>query len=134
MLSSQASLLSQHASEATEQTILIVEDDQDIGVMVATLLELETPYQTRLAQDGQEALTIARDTPPSLLVLDYQLPGINGVQLYDHLRTLPGLEHVPAVLMSANLPVEEMKKRKMVGLCKPFDVNELIETVRQSFL
>jgi two-component system, response regulator, stage 0 sporulation protein F len=132
MLSSQASLLSQHASEATEQTILIVEDDQDIGVMVATLLELETPYQTRLAQDGQEALTLARDTPPSLLVLDYQLPGINGVQLYDRLRTLPGLEHVPAVLMSANLPVEEMKKRHMVGLCKPFDVNELIETVKHS--
>ncbi len=134
MLLSQTSLLSQYTSEAADQTILIVEDDQDIGVMVATLLELETPYQTRLAQDGQEALTLARDTPPSLLVLDYQLPGINGVQLYDRLRTLPGLEHVPAVLMSANLPVEEMKKRQMVGLCKPFDVNELIETVKHSVL
>ena len=134
MSSSQTLTKKRHTSDATDQTILIVEDDQDIGVMVATLLELETPYQACLAEDGREALAIARDNPPSLLLLDYQLPGINGVQLYDRLRTLPGLEHVPAILMSANLPVKEMEKRRMVGLHKPFDVSDLIETVERSFL
>lgn len=125
-------LQSQRSSQTTDQSILIVEDDQDIGDMVATLLALETPYQTYLAHDGHEALEIVRDTTPTLLLLDYQLPDTNGVKLYDRLRKLPGLENVPAVLMSANLPTDEMKKRHMMGLCKPFEVNDLIETVEHS--
>src|SRR6266581_3275941 len=86
------------------KTILVVEDDADVGEFFVQALQQETPHQSILATDGFQALKIVKSIKPNLFVLYYQLPNMNGIELYDHLHATEGLEKVPALFMSANLP------------------------------
>jgi CheY-like chemotaxis protein len=112
--------------------ILVVEDDEAIGMLLVQLLGQETCYQALLAADSFEALNVVRDIKPDLFILDYQLPAMNGIQLYDRLHRINRLEHVPAILLSARLPRHEVEKRSLIGLGKPFDLDELLETVNKA--
>ncbi len=67
-------------------TILIVEDDMDIGFFLQQLIEEETPYKTVVMANGLQALENASHVHPCLLLLDYRLPGLNGIELYDRLQ------------------------------------------------
>src|SRR5438874_2112666 len=111
------------------KTILVVEDDADVGEFFVLALRQETPYQGILAGDGFQALKIVRSLKPDLFVLDYQLPSMNGIELYDHLHATEGLEEVPALFMSANLPTGELKKRRVYYIRKPFELDELLEKI-----
>jgi CheY-like chemotaxis protein len=111
------------------KTVLIVEDDQDIGSFILRAILDETSYQAILVTDGQRALETMKSVKPNLLVLDYHLPRMNGIELYDHLSTHKELGHVPAILMSARLPKEEAWKRKMTCLEKPFELDALLKTI-----
>jgi CheY-like chemotaxis protein len=111
------------------KTILVVEDDANVGEFFVQALQQETPYQSMLATDGFEALKIVRRIRPNLFVLDYQLPNMNGLELYDHLHATEGLKNVPALFMSANAPVRELEKRRVYYLKKPFDLEELLQKI-----
>ena len=93
-------------------TILIVEDDADIGTFLQQLIEEETPYHTAVITNGLQALEKAPQIHPCLLLLDYRLPGINGVELYDRLQQEEKTSGVPAIMMSATLPVAELQRRR----------------------
>ncbi len=114
-------------SHTQVKTILIVEDDEDIGGFILQAIQDETPYQPLLVHDGLQALKAVTNIKPNLFLLDYQLPGMSGLKLYDQLHALNGLEEVPAMLMSVNLPQAEMKKRNLRGLRKPFELDELLQ-------
>ncbi len=116
-------------SQPEIKTILVVEDDADVGEFFALALKQETPYQSLLVSNGFEALKLVNTIKPNLFVLDYQLPSMNGLELYDHLHTIPGLEDVPALFMSANLPTGELKKRRVYYIKKPFELEELLQTI-----
>jgi CheY-like chemotaxis protein len=60
---------------------------------------------------------------------DYRLPGMNGIELFDHLHARKELEHVPALLMSASLPKHEARKRKISCLEKPFELADLLKII-----
>jgi len=111
------------------KTVLIVEDDQDIGSFILRAILDETSHQAILVTDGQKALETIKSLKPNLLVLDYHLPRMNGIELYDHLRTHEELERVPVILMSARLPKNEARKRNMVCLEKPFELDTLLKTI-----
>jgi DNA-binding response OmpR family regulator len=111
------------------KTVLIVEDDQDIGSFILCAILDETSHQAILVADSQKALEIVKSVKPNLLVLDYHLPRMNGIELYDHLHAHKDLEHVPAVLMSARLPKDEARKRKIACLEKPFELDALLKTI-----
>jgi CheY-like chemotaxis protein len=89
------------------------------------VLEEELDAQVFLALDGDQALTMIGRIKPDVFVLDYQLPGKNGLQLYDCLQTLDGRADVPAVVVSANPPLREIEQRRLSYLQKPFDLDEL---------
>lgn len=110
-------------------TILIVEDDADIGNFLQQLIEEETPYHTVVIDHGQRALEQAPTIQPCLLLLDYRLPGINGVELYDRLQHVQELQKVPAIMMSATLPVQELEKRGIYQLRKPMDIGNVIRMI-----
>ena len=116
----------------SDKLILVVEDDEAIGTLLVQLLAQETCYQALLAADGFEALNMVREVKPDLFILDYQLPSMNGIQLYDRLHIISQLEKVPAILLSARLPRYEVEKRSLIGLGKPFDLDELLETVNKA--
>jgi CheY-like chemotaxis protein len=113
-------------------TILLVEDDADIGDVLLHVLQNETSYQVILVTSGVEALQHIHQIHPCLFLLDYSLPsGMNGIELYDYLHTMKGLETVPALMISANVPKHEAEKRRLPILHKPFDIDMFLQTIEQ---
>jgi CheY-like chemotaxis protein len=111
------------------KTIFVVEDDEEVGtVLVLTLLE-EGPYQALLVTDGFQALKVVHDLKPSLFLLDYQLPGMDGITLYDRLHAITDLADIPTIIISANLPMRALQERHLIGLAKPFELDRLLHTI-----
>ncbi|HZO74153.1 MAG TPA: response regulator [Ktedonobacteraceae bacterium] len=117
--------------EIDEKTILVVEDDTSIGALLVEALAQETPYSAMLVTDGIQALNVARSIKPCLFITDYWLPNINGLELYDLLQATKELVDTPTIIMSAYLPEQEINKRNLVGLNKPFDLDEFLEAVEK---
>jgi len=109
--------------------ILLVEDDPAIREGVADGLSFEG-YQADGVANGREALDwLEREGPPSVVVLDLLMPVMNGAQLLQRLRADPRWAAVPAVLMSAAMPVSEALPPADAYLQKPFDLSELVAAV-----
>jgi len=116
------------------KTILIVEDDESIGEVLVQAIVQETSYLAILVPDGMAALHTAAEIKPSLFILDYQLPRMHGIDLYDRLHAMTGLEMVPAMMISARLPQQELDKRNILGMNKPLDLDEFLQAIDQLLL
>lgn len=110
-------------------TILIVEDDKNIGEFLRHAIDEETPYHTTVVSDGPHALEKAQQIQPCLLLLDYQLPGMNGLEVFDRLQSMEETRGVPAIMMSAALPTEELQRRGIYQLRKPMDIGNVIRLI-----
>jgi CheY-like chemotaxis protein len=110
-------------------SILIVEDDENVGEFLQQIIDEYTPYQTTVANDGFDALERARQIQPCLLLLDYKLPGLDGLEIYDRFQRMEETRDVPAIMMSASLPVEELQRRGIYQLRKPMDIGNVIRMV-----
>jgi CheY-like chemotaxis protein len=113
------------------KTILLVEDDTIIAELLVQMITQETHYQVFSVPDGLEALDLVKHVKPQLLILDYRLPTIHGIELYDRLHKIEGLEQVPAILLSVNAPLKEITQRKLMYMRKPFDIYKLLETIHR---
>ncbi len=116
------------------KTILVVEDDEDIGEALVFALSEEPSYHIIVAATAGEALQVTRGRKVNLFIIDYHLPGMNGIELYDKLHTIPELQDIPALISSVNIGQLEshLKARQLVGVGKPFDLNELLELVAKA--
>jgi len=113
-------------SRAAKRLILIVEDDTDIGPVLLQAITALDRYQAVLVSEGVQALSLVEHITPELFLLDYHLPGLTGIDLYDRLQAQSGLEHVPAILMSADrLACEPASTRGIPYLKKPFKLTAL---------
>lgn len=112
-------------------TILVVEDDPAIGAFLIEAITQETPYQLVLVTDSHKALQLVPEVKPILFILNYQLPHMNGIELYDRLHSIEEVAHVPAIMVSAVLPKHLLAQRKIVGISKPFDLGILLDTIAQ---
>jgi two-component system response regulator (stage 0 sporulation protein F) len=110
-------------------TILIVEDDTDIAQFLQQLIEEETPYHTIVINNGQTALEQAPSIHPCLMLLDYRLPKINGLQLYDLLQQIDATHDIPTIMMSATLPVKDLEQRGIHQLRKPMDIGGVLRMI-----
>lgn len=108
-----------------------MEDDREIGEVIIEVLLEETQYSAYLATNAHDGLRMMKETKPDLLLLDYQLPSMTGLQLFDQIRTMEGLQDIPTIMISANLPWSELEKRGIVGLEKPFDLDNFVGLVRK---
>jgi DNA-binding response OmpR family regulator len=115
----------------TVKTVLVVEDDSGIGNFLVQAILQETPYQAMLVTDGFQALKTVASIKPSLFILDYQLPHMNGIELYDQLHVMKGLEDIPAVVISARLPRHEIEKRKIFAMSKPLELDDFLNTIEK---
>ncbi len=117
---------------STAKSILVVEDDCGIRDILEEILREETTHQVFLAQDGETALSMLQAARPNLFLLDYRLPGINGLELIDHIRRIEEYEQTPIVLMSASLSREDITGHHLRYLRKPFDLDRLLEMVEET--
>jgi CheY-like chemotaxis protein len=109
--------------------ILLVEDDHSHGSMLYQLFRQETSYRVYATSDGQTAWKFLQHVKPNLILIDYLLPRMNGLTLYDRICAEKSLHNIPVVMISAVLPIDEVKKRGIIGFQKPFEIDEFLQTV-----
>lgn len=117
--------------QAPINTILIVEDDTTIAELLVQMITQETSHQVFAVPDGPQAMELVRNIKPQLLILDYWLPTIHGIELYDRLHNTEGLEQVPTIMLSVNAPLWEINQRQIMYMRKPFDMYKLLEAIHK---
>ena len=109
-------------------TVLVAEDDEDIRLMMVTLLRMKG-YETAEARDGQETLDVARGLSPDVILMDLQLPRLNGFAVARFLRQTESLRHVPIIVVSAHDPAKHRNLALAAGcdayVQKPIDFDSL---------
>ena len=117
-------------SERHSRPILIVDDDRDILAVEREVLS-EHGFTVREAHDGAEALRAMDDDPPAMIVLDVQMPGIDGPTFARELRMR--LKHVPLVIVTgvADPKREADRCNAEAYLAKPFHADDLLRLVRR---
>ncbi len=113
--------------------ILIAEDESDIRDLVAFTLKF-AGYEVRIAKDGQEALEMAQQEVPDLILMDVRMPRMTGYEACLALKADPVLKQVPVVFLSAKGQDAEIKSGLDAGaeayLLKPFGLNELTDQIK----
>lgn len=111
--------------------ILLIEDEVKLAKFVELELGFEG-YQVSVANDGLTGLTIARESHPDLILLDWMLPGMTGLEICRRLRTTG--DKVPIILLTAKDEVSDRVAGLDAGaddyVVKPFSVEELLARVR----
>jgi signal transduction histidine kinase/CheY-like chemotaxis protein len=123
----------QAATQATQLasgTVLYVEDDEVNVALMSAVLGLRPHIELHIANDIASALKVATQSRPDLLLLDMHLPDGNGIDLLSALRKLPGLQAVPAIMVSAGAHSEDLQLARTGGFVsywtKPLDVNAVL--------
>jgi two-component system, OmpR family, phosphate regulon response regulator PhoB len=113
--------------------LLVVEDEAPLQQLLAYNLE-RAGFEVGQAADGEEALTLIEERPPDLLVLDWMLPGLSGLELCRQLRRRPGTAHLPIVMLTARGEEADRLRGYEIGaddyVTKPFSPAELVARVR----
>jgi DNA-binding response OmpR family regulator len=114
-----------------QKVILVIEDDASVGACLVEAITQETPYMAFLVTEADHALTLLREIKPDTILLDYLLPHMNGLDLYDYLHAHKPLKDIPVIMISASLPQQEITRRQLIGMQKPFEIDELITILKQ---
>ena len=115
-------------------TILIVEDNEKNMKLVRDILQFKG-YQTIEAVTGNQGLALARERQPDLILMDIQLPDINGIEALRQIRAEPALSKTPVVAVSASVMPDEQQKIVASGfdayITKPIDLKSFVATVEK---
>ena len=113
--------------------ILIVEDEEPLTTLLRYNLEAEG-YEVDAVGRGDEADTRLRETAPDLIVLDWMLPGLSGIELCRRLRARPQTQSLPIIMLTARGEESERVRGLATGaddyIVKPFSVPELLARIR----
>jgi CheY-like chemotaxis protein len=88
-------------SETTGRRVLVIDDDPEWIDLIKLMLTRSRNDQVIAACGGQEGLVKAEQDPPDLIILDLMMPGLTGYEVYERLRAIPGLQHIPVLFQSA---------------------------------
>ncbi len=115
-------------------TLLYVEDNPANLRLVEQILARQPDIRLLTAVDGSSGIAIARASRPDVILMDINLPGINGFQAMNLLRSDPATAHIPVIAVSANAMPVAIARGETAGffryITKPIKVNEFIETLR----
>jgi DNA-binding response OmpR family regulator len=117
----------------TERRILITDDDADTRIVVASVISIlgHTPV---VVNGGKDALEECERQLPDLAIIDYMMPTLNGIEVCRRLKTIPGGEFVPVLMLTARDTVQDKVAALEEGiddyLTKPFNYEELRARVK----
>src|SRR5579872_3769088 len=113
--------------------ILIVEDEEPLTLLLRYNLEAEG-YQVETSARGDDAEVRLKETPPDLVVLDWMLPGMSGIELCRRMRARTDTERLPIIMLTARGEESERIRGLATGaddyIVKPFSVPELLARIR----
>jgi len=114
--------------------ILVAEDEQDIRELVSITMRL-AGYQVWTANDGQEAVALAPQVMPDLILMDVRMPKMSGFEACAEMQKIPELKDIPIVFLSAKGQETEIKRGLEAGaaayILKPFAPNELTSQIEE---
>src|SRR3984957_8245242 len=117
----------------SREPILII-DDNPANVKLAQLLLVNAGYNVRTASDSSEALETLRSFSPRLILMDIQLPGMDGLQLTRRLKDDPTTPHSIIVALTAYAMRGDEERAKTAGcdgyMCKPIDTRTFVSQIR----
>src|ERR1700753_1330712 len=118
----------------TNIRLLHVEDEPDIRAVVELSLALDPTFELRSCESGAEALTVAAEWRPDIILLDVMMPIMDGPATLQRLRADPSTSAIPVVFMTARAQARETDRFRSLGavgiIPKPFDPMTLAATVR----
>ena len=118
------------------RTILLADDELDIRRVVR--ITLENPETEFLeVGNGLDALEVVRESPPDLILLDWMMPGLDGIEVVEALSSDPATAEIPVIMLSSrdlSAHLQRLLTLNVVAcLAKPFSPRELLQTVENAF-
>ena len=115
-------------------TVLIVEDNDKNMKLARDVLQAKG-YQTLEAETGEEGVKLAKENVPDLVLMDIQLPGINGIEAFKQLRADPKTARIPIVALTASVTPTDRSQITAAGfdafVSKPINLKEFLDTVKR---
>ena len=116
------------------ELILIVEDNEKTRKLVRDVLQ-HTGYKTLEAETGEDGVRLAQESRPALVLMDIQLPGMNGIEALGRLRADPKTKKIPVIAVTASAMTHDRAKIMSAGFdgyqSKPINVKEFLVAVRE---
>jgi CheY-like chemotaxis protein len=116
--------------------VLVVDDDDAIRRLLVSLLRERLDCRTTEAADGLKALAAIKKAPPQAIVLDLDLPTLDGVEVLEALRSEPAYASIPVVVISGHGDAERVRKAIALGaadfLVKPFRIEDVERRLRRA--
>lgn len=114
--------------------IMVVDDEMDIRFVIRKMLEKEG-YEVIEADSGEQAMELLKDTVPDMILLDVMMPGLNGWETCEQIKSSEDLRQIPVVMLTAKTTEEDkVKALEKCGaqwhISKPLERSKFIETVK----
>jgi len=115
-------------------TVLIIEDNEKNMKLARDVLQAKG-YHTLEAVTGEEGVKLAKDNAPDLVLMDIQLPGINGIEAFRQIRADERTARIPVVALTASVTPTDRSAITAAGfdafIGKPINLREFLETVKR---
>lgn len=123
-----------HATISDTKTIMLVDDQMDLRTLVRMTLE-DPALRIIEAKDGDEALELARREVPDLMLLDWMMPGLDGLEVMAGLQRDPRTAEIPVIMLTSRNQDADIALSVSAGVCchltKPFSPLQLLQTVER---
>ncbi|MCC6008906.1 MAG: phosphate regulon transcriptional regulator PhoB [Rhodobacteraceae bacterium] len=118
---------------STVPLVLVVDDEPGQRAMLSYNLEAEG-YRTMTAEDGEEALLMVSEQPPDIILLDWMLPRVSGIEVCRRIKSRVETRDIPVIMISARTEEEDRVRGLETGaddyVLKPYSINELMARLR----
>ena len=116
------------------ELILIVEDNEKNRKLMRDVLQFQG-YQTVETETAEEGIHLAQESHPALILMDLQLPGMNGIEALAHLRADPRTKPIPVIAVTASAMTHNRPRILAAGFdgyqTKPISVKDFLQLVRE---
>ena len=114
------------------ELVLIVEDNEKNRILAREVLSFNG-FRTVEAENAEDGIRIAREQKPALILMDFHLPGMNGIEALGHLRADPATKSIPVIAVTASAMHEDRQKIMAAGFdgleTKPIHIKRFAQTV-----
>jgi diguanylate cyclase (GGDEF)-like protein len=114
--------------------VILIVDDNPTNLSVLSLALKAAGFKTRVAMDGESAIEQAKEDAPELILLDVQMPGIDGFETCKRLKADPATQDIPIIFITASADLDNKVKGLSIGavdyIAKPFQQEEVLARVR----